>query len=366
MIVGGIAGLLLMPILWSLQPFMVWLGVSAEVIPITQRYLCAVSWGLPLGGIFYGLKGGGDGLGKTRISMFAGFLGLGVNILANNLLIYGKWGLPELGGVGCGWATSISILAMMASTGLLLKRSRLGGTQRLFVPEIRLAAGAAAGLKAFLRLGLPLGVQMFIECSIFTVIALFIAKLGAEVVAAHQIALNFTSMLYMLPYSLATALTVRVGFTIGRNRLRRLPRIVWTGMGLALSGSVLTCLGILLFSREIAALYTPEPMIQTLAVTLLMYAAILQLPDAMQVNCGGILRGCKDTRVPLVLMLFAYWGIGLPLGYGLGLGGLGGMVPGPQGFWIGLICALVSAALLMGSRVVVIIRRLQRQAKIRL
>ena len=202
---------------------------------------------------------------------------------------------------------------------------------------------------------------MFIECSIFTVIALFIAKLGAQVVAAHQIALNFTSMLYMLPYSLATALTVRVGFTIGRKRVRRLSRIIGTGLGLALSGAVLTCLGILLFSGEIAALYTPDPVIRTLAVTLLVYAAIFQVPDAMQVNAGGILRGCKDTRVPLLLMLFAYWGIGLPLGYGLGLGGLGGMEPGPQGFWIGLICALATAALLLWSRVVLVLRRLQRQ-----
>nr|WP_321465717.1 MATE family efflux transporter [uncultured Desulfobulbus sp.] len=360
MVVGCLAGLLLMPLLWMLHPVMVWLGVSAEVIPITHRYLFAVSWGLPLGGIFYGLKGGGDGLGKTRISMFAGFLGLGANILANYLLIYGKLGLPALGGAGCGWATSISILAMMTVTGLLLHRSRLGGTERLFVPAIHLARNTARDIRAFLRLGLPLGIQMFIECSIFTVIALFIAKLGAEVVAAHQIALNFTSMLYMLPYSLATALTVRVGFTIGRGRVQRLQRIVGTGLGLALSGSVLTCLGILFFSREIAALYTKDPIIQALAVILLGYAAIFQLPDAMQVNCGGILRGCKDTRIPLMLMLFAYWGIGLPLGYGLGLGGLGGMEPGPQGFWIGLICALVTAALLMGTRVVVMIRRLQR------
>jgi MATE family multidrug resistance protein len=134
-------------------------------------------------------------------------------------------------------------------------------------------------------------------------------------------------------------------------------------LGLALSGAVLTCLGILIFSREIAALYTPDPVVQGLAVALLVYAAIFQLPDAMQVNCGGILRGCKDTRVPLVLMLFAYWGIGLPMGYGLGLAGLGGMEPGPQGFWIGLICALTAAALLIGSRVVVIVRRLQRRAK---
>ncbi|MDD2464619.1 MAG: MATE family efflux transporter [Desulfobulbus sp.] len=361
MVVGLVAGLLLMPVLWWMEPLMVWLGVSVEVIPITSRYLFAVSWGLPLGGVFYGLKGGGDGLGRTRLSMFAGFLGLGVNILANYLLIYGKLGLPVLGGVGCGWATSISILAMMTAMAWLLYRSKLGGTEQLFVPTTRVTTTGPGGIGSFLRLGLPLGVTMFIECSIFTVIALFIAKLGAQVVAAHQIALNFTSMLYMLPYSLATALTVRVGFTIGRGRVQRLPRLVATGLGLALSGSVLTCLGILIFSREIAALYTPDPMIQTLAVALLIYAAIFQMPDAMQVNASGILRGCKDTRVPLVLMLVAYWGIGLPLGYGLGLAGLGGMEPGPQGFWIGLICALTTAALLMWSRVVVVIKRLQRR-----
>ena len=338
-----------------------WLGVGREVFPTPSRYLFAVSWGLPLGGVFYGLKGGGDGLGKTRLSMFAGFLGLGVNVLANYLLIYGKLGLPALGGVGCGWATTISIFAMMAAMGLLLQRSRLGGTERLFAPNIAPTNASGGNVFAFLRLGLPLGITMFIECSIFTVIALFIAKLGAQVVAAHQIALNFTSMLYMLPYSLATALTVRVGFTIGRKRVRRLSRIIGTGLGLALSGAVLTCLGILLFSGEIAALYTPDPVIRTLAVTLLVYAAIFQVPDAMQVNAGGILRGCKDTRVPLLLMLFAYWGIGLPLGYGLGLGGLGGMEPGPQGFWIGLICALATAALLLWSRVVLVLRRLQRQ-----
>ena len=360
MAVGLLAGLLLMPMLWTLEPLMVWMGVSAEVIPITSRYLFAISWGLPLGGVFYGLKGGGDGLGKTRLSMFAGFLGLGVNIAANYLLIYGKFGLPALGGAGCGWATSLSILAMMAAMAWLLSRSRVGGTQRLFLVGSGILKAAPEGIGPFLRLGLPLGIAMFIECSIFTVIALFIAKLGAEVVAAHQIALNFTSMLYMLPYSLATALTVRVGFTIGRNRVKRLTRIVGTGLGLALSGSVLTCLGILFFSQEIAALYTPDPAIQTLAVALLVFAAIFQLPDALQVNFGGILRGCKDTRVPLMLMLFAYWGIGLPLGYALGLTGLGGMEPGPQGFWIGLICALSTAALLMGSRVIVMIRRLQR------
>jgi len=361
MVIGCAAGLLLMPLLWSMKPFMIWMGVSPEVVPITDRYLFALSWGLPLGGVFFALKGGGDGLGKPRLSMFAGFWGLFVNVIANYLLIYGKLGLPAMGGVGCGWATSLSILAMLVFQAALLSRSRIPGTHRLFASGATGGASLTATLAAFLRLGLPLGLALFVECSIFTIIALFIAKLGAQVVAAHQIALNFTSMLYMLPYSLATALTVRVGFAIGRKRVGRLRRIVRTGLGIAMGGAVLTGLLIVMFSDNIAALYTADPLVRQLAVSLLGFAAIFQAPDAMQVNCGGILRGCKDTRVPLMLMLLAYWGIGLPMGYGLGLAHLGGITPGPQGFWMGLICGLTAAAGLLGLRVRIILRRLERR-----
>jgi MATE family multidrug resistance protein len=130
-------------------------------------------------------------------------------------------------------------------------------------------------------------------------------------------------------------------------------------LGLALGGSVLTCLLILIFSPEIAALYSLDPGVRHQAATLLCLAAIFQLPDALQANFGGILRGCKDTRVPLLLMLLAYWGIGLPMGYGLGLGGWLGLAPGPQGFWIGLILALTVAAGLLGGRVLIMLRRLE-------
>ena len=358
--IGFTVGVLLMPLLWSMRPFMVWMGVSAEVIPISARYLFAISWGLPLGGVFFALKGGGDGLARPRLSMFAGFVGLAVNIVANALFIYGRFGLPELGGVGCGWASALSLLVMPLCLAWLLARSRLAGTGRLFAPP-RADAPASSGpsVRGYLRLGLPLGLALFVECSIFALIALFLARLGSTVVAAHQIALNFTSLLYMLPYSLATALTVRTGFAIGRRRVRRLARIVRTGLGLALAGSTLTCLCIVVFREQIAALYTAEPAVRVLAASLLVYAAFFQPVDALQVNCSGILRGCRDTRVPLVLMLVAYWGIGLPLGYGLGMAGLGGMAPGPQGFWIGLIVALAAAAALLGGRVRVTLGRLE-------
>ncbi len=358
--IGFTAGVLLMPLLWSMRPFMVWMGVSAEVIPITARYLFAISWGLPLGGVFFALKGGGDGLARPRLSMFAGFVGLAVNIVANALFIYGRFGLPELGGVGCGWASALSLLVMPLCLAWLLARSRLAGTGRLFAPP-RADAPASSGpsVRGYLRLGLPLGLALFVECSIFALIALFLARLGSTVVAAHQIALNFTSLLYMLPYSLATALTVRTGFAIGRRRVRRLARIVRTGLGLALAGSSLTCLCIVVFREQIAALYTAEPAVRVLAASLLVYAAFFQPVDALQVNCSGILRGCRDTRVPLVFMLVAYWGIGLPLGYGLGMAEWGGMAPGPQGFWIGLIVALAAAAALLGGRVRVTLGRLE-------
>ena len=358
--IGFTAGVLLMPLLWSMRPFMVWMGVSAEVIPISARYLFAISWGLPLGGVFFALKGGGDGLARPRLSMFAGFVGLAVNIVANALFIYGRFGLPELGGVGCGWASALSLLVMPLCLAWLLARSRLAGTGRLFAPP-RADAPASSGpsVRGYLRLGLPLGLALFVECSIFALIALFLARLGSTVVAAHQIALNFTSLLYMLPYSLATALTVRTGFAIGRRRVRRLARIVRTGLGLALAGSSLTCLCIVVFREQIANLYTAEPAVRVLAASLLVYAAFFQPVDALQVNCSGILRGCRDTRVPLVFMLVAYWGIGLPLGYGLGMAGWGGMAPGPQGFWIGLIVALAAAAALLGGRVRVTLGRLE-------
>lgn len=361
MVIGCITGAAFMPLLWGMQPLMVWMGVEPEVILITDRYLFGISWGLPCGGLFFALKGGGDGLARPRLSMVAGFIGLAVNIVTNYLLIYGKLGLPALGGAGCGWATSFSILVMLLVMAVVLSRSNIRGTAHLFSKSTA-PTRLTSDLAPFLKLGVPLGLTLFVECSIFTIIALFIAKLGAEVVAAHQIALNFTSQLYMLPYSLGMALTVRVGFTIGRRRATRLRRVVRTGLVLSLTGSVCTCLIISTFSDKIALLYTTDPAVQGLAAILLIYAAIFQLPDAMQVNCSGILRGCKDTRIPLLLILLSYWGIGLPLGYGFGLVRLGGMEPGPQGFWIGLICALSAAAILLGLRVRVMLRRLTGSA----
>jgi len=355
-VVGLICGVLCMILLWQLSPLFQLLDISPEIASPAKRYLFAVSWGMPFAGVFLALRSGGEGVSLTRLSMLAGFCGLAVNIVANYILIFGKLGLPAMGGVGCGWATAISMFAMMLTMAILLQKSRIDGVTNLFS---KLDHSIWRSMGQFLALGLPIGLSLFVECSIFAIISLLIARFGAEIVSAHQIALNFTSLLFMIPLSLSMALSIRVGFSVGRKQPVRLKRIVITGLFLAFCFACITCIFIITCADSIALLYTKEIAVKTLAVHLLFFAALFQLSDAIQVNCCGALRGCKDTKVPMFLMIFSYWGIGLPVGYGLGIMGFGPIEPGAEGFWIGLIIGLTFSAILQGIRLYKMVNRLQ-------
>ena len=355
-VVGLFCGILAMVLIWQLSPFFQILMVPSEVAFLAKRYLFAVSLGMPFAGIFLALRSGGEGVSMTRLSMLASFTGLIVNIVANYILIFGKLGLPAMGGVGCGWATAISMFSMMITMALLLQKSRIEGVMNLFR---RFDRTLFQSMGQFLALGLPIGLSLFVECSIFAIISLLIARFGAEMVSAHQIALNFTSLLFMIPLSLSMALSIRVGFTIGRKQFERLKKIVQTGLFLAFCFACATCIFIITCADTIALLYTKEIIVRETAVHLLLFAALFQLSDAIQVNCSGALRGCKDTRIPMLLMIFAYWGIGLPVGYGIGIMGFGPIEPGAEGFWIGLICGLTVSAILQGRRLYKMVVRFQ-------
>jgi MATE family multidrug resistance protein len=355
-VVGLICGILSMILIWQLSPLFQILHISPEIASPAKRYLFAVSWGMPFAGVFLALRSGGEGISMTRLSMLAGFSGLGVNIVANYILIFGKLGLPAMGGVGCGWATAISMFTMMLTMAFLLQKSKVEGVSDLFRKVDRTIWKS---MRQFLSLGIPIGLSLFVECSIFAIISLLIARFGAEIVSAHQIALNFTSLLFMIPLSLSMALSIRVGFSVGRKQPVRMKRIVQTGLFLALCFACVTCIFIITCGDKIALLYTKEIVVRETAVHLLFLAALFQLSDAIQVNCCGALRGCKDTKVPMLLMIFAYWGIGLPVGYGIGIFGLGPIEPGAEGFWIGLIIGLTFSAILQGRRLYKTISRLQ-------
>ncbi len=343
-LIALIAGVSAWLILRNMAPVLDLMQVSGSLKEKTLGYLDALSWGVPGMILYQAARSYSEGLGKTQPLMKIGLLALLCNIPLNYLLIYGKLGFPELGGVGCGWATTIVMWIMALSAGCYLHYSRHFRRLKL----ITLPWPRTKYFFSILKIGVPIGVTLLIEVSMFTMIALLIARLGENVIASHQITLSFTGMVFMVPLSIAMALTIRIGQCIGRRDLVAAQTTAITGYAIVCCCSVIACSLIALLSVQIATLYSNEDEIIQLASSLLLIAAIFQIPDAIQVASAGILRGHKDTGVPLLIVFTSYWLIGLPLGYMLGLTDL--LVPalGAKGFWLGMIAGLsVGATLLL-------------------
>ena len=188
-----------------------------------------------------------------------------------------------------------------------------------------------------LWLGLPIGFSLLVESSVFALIALFLAPLGALVVASHQITLNYSATVFMVPLSIASAITIRVGHAVGGKKLDLAKRICRTGLLINSLVAIITAGFTMLFAEQIASLYTRDSQVVAIAVGLLYLNALYQVSDAYQIGAVAALRGYKDTRVPLVLILVAFWGVAMPLGYSLSLTSVWGVPMGARGFWISLI-----------------------------
>lgn len=324
------------------------LKLDAPTAAIAQGYLDAFSWGVPALLLLAALRGLTDGLGHTRVIMVFSLVSTLFNLPLNYIFIYGKLGLPAMGGVGCGWATAISNWIAVMALLVYLNRSKTYASFHLLADRV---LPAWSEIKHVLRLGLPIGFTMFVEVSMFAVIALFLAPLGPKVVAGHQIVLNATSLLFMVPLSLGMALTLRISFLVGagaQDRARLLARSV---LMLALGISLINA-PILLFGREfIAGLYTGDNDVQQVAVTLFVFAAIFQVADVIQVAMINTLRGYRDTSVPMLIMLLSFWGICLPLGYLLTFTDVITNSMGASGFWIALCAGLAVASVLLTVRV---------------
>jgi len=314
---------------------------------ITQGYLQAFVWGVPPLLLITALRGLTDGLGHTRVIMAVSLLGTLLNLPLNYVLIYGKLGLPALGGVGCGWATALSNGLAALVMLIYLNRSRRYRNFHLLDGWV---APRWNDIASLLRLGLPIGASMFVEVSIFAVIALFLAPLGPTVVAGHQVVLNIVSVVFMLPLSLGMALTLRVSFLIGAGQPEVARRLARTTLLLAL-GIAGVYMPFLLFGRDwLVALYTSDPGVREVATQLLIFGAIFQLADVLQVTAISALRGYRDTRVPLIIMLVSFWGLCLPLGYALTFTDWLGLTLGAPGFWLALTFGLSCAGVLLIAR----------------
>ncbi len=355
---GLVIGVLCGMALFSVEPLLYRAGVQEELIPKSVGYIQAVALGFPAVGMYQALRGLTDGLSRTKPTMVIGFLGLVLNVPANYVLVYGKLGFPAMGGVGCGVATTLVMWFMLGCMLIYLKLSKLYDACRLFE---RFEWPRWAVQRHLLGLGLPIGISLFSETSMFALIALLIGSLGAVVVASHQVALNLTSIVFMVPFSLGLAITVRVGHSLGMDGARAGLFAAKVGIAVALLFAFLAASSFYLLDDLLPRLYTNDPEVLALSTALLFYAALYQFSDSVQVACAGALRGYQDTRIPMLLTMVAYWLIGLPSGYILGLTDLLGPARGPAGFWQGLIIGLSAAALFLSVRLAIIGGRRKRR-----
>ncbi len=343
--------MLSVPLTRSIGIIMPWLDIDATIIPITQGYLQAIAWGMPAFCVYLALRFVSEGIGHTRPIMYIQLVALLANAVGNYILMFGKLGAPAMGAVGAGWSSAI-VLCLDAVLMFLYARFQpryhalnLFGT---------LARPHMEEIGELLRLGTPIALTITMEVGLFTAVSLLMGSLGITAVAAHQIALNYTALTFMVPLGISMAITIRVGHAMGARdaTAARLSGIV--GMGMAVASMLLSAIVILLIPEKIVLLYTTETTVAKLAVSLLHVAALFQVSDGLQVSAVGALRGLKDTRVPMLITFFAYWIVGLPLAYLLGIN----HALGPQGLWIGLIFGLTVAALLLSLRFHMITRRL--------
>ncbi|UAT29169.1 MATE family efflux transporter [Bacillus badius] len=334
----------------ALGPVLNMMHLEENVRDIAKKYVIALSFGIIPVFIYTVLRCFIDALGMTRTSMVITLIALPLNIFFNYTLIFGKWGFPALGGVGAGYASAITYWLITIIAAFVIHREQPFSRYQIFhsFPPISLAKW-----KEILFIGIPIGLSIFFETSIFSAVTLLMSEYSTKVIAAHQVAINFASLLYMVPLSISMSLTIIVGFEVGAARLKDAKVFSWLGVGAAICSALLCITLLMLFREPIASFYTKDPEVLKLTTHFLFFAALFQLSDAIQAPVQGALRGYKDVNTTFVMTMISYWVIGLPLGYYLA----NTTDFGAYGYWIGLISGLTAGALTLSTRLFLIQRK---------
>jgi multidrug resistance protein, MATE family len=325
------------------EPLIRAIGVAPGLYGDVGEFLRAISWGAPALTFYFAMRGLSEGLSTTWPSMYFSFGGLLLLIPLGYIFMFGKLGLPPQGARGCGIATAAVLWLEMLAFGIFILwhpiYRGLGVFDRFEWPNLR-------RMGELVHIGLPMAITLLAEAGLFVAAALLIGTMGEDAVAGHQVALNVASLFFMIPLGLAMAITVRVGNAVGRRDATGVRYAGFCGIGLTLVTQLLSASIMLGLPRVIASLYTRDETVIALAAQLLLLAGLFQFSDGIQVASNGALRGLKDTRVPMAITLFAYWLVGMPIGWWLAFHvGLGA-----RGIWMGLIAGLSMAALLLFLR----------------
>ncbi|AHN21936.1 MATE family efflux transporter [Lysinibacillus varians] len=324
--------------------------LDAAVHNIAKSYIHAMCAGLIPLFLFFVLRCFIDALGQTRVTMIITLLGTPINIFLNYIFIFGKFGAPELGGVGAGVATAITYWLIFFITVWIIAKRVPFEHFTIFRewPKLQWLSW-----KEILVIGVPIGISLFAETSIFSAVTMMMSSFSTEIIAAHQIAINFTSLLYMVPLSISMGVTILVGFEIGAGRLRDAKIYSYLCVGTAILFSFFSACILYLLREQIATMYSSDALVLKNAQVFLVYAAIFQLSDSIQAPVQGALRGYKDVTITFIMAIISYWIIGLPTGYVLA----NYTDLGPAGYWLGLVAGLSAGAITLLIRLL----RVQRK-----
>ena len=331
------------PLFWFSGSILNALGQNPDTTEVSQQYLRVAGVGLLPALLVMVLKSYLASLGRTRVVFWVTVLAAAVNAVVNYALIFGHWGAPELGVIGA--AIASLIVQVVSLIGVALYAVLVLPQHQLFTRVWRPDWDAFGHV---FRLGVPIGLTSLAEVSLFAASSIMMGWFGTLALAAHGIALQLTSLAFMIHLGLSNAATVRAGNAMGRRDADHLARGAIVAVLLSFCASLVTVIVLLAFPETLLSLFLnpTEPnrdAILGIGVSLIFVAALFQFVDGAQVMALGLLRGVKDTRAPMIIAAISYWGIGVPSGYALGFwAGLGGV-----GVWLGLVVGLTVAAVLL-------------------
>ena len=349
LILGVLAGLILqlMPMLLPI------LGVPDNLLPKASLFLHAIGFGMPAVTMYAALRGYSEAIGHPRPVTVISLMSLVLLVPLNTIFMYGIGPIPAMGSAGCGFATAIlQWIMLFALATYILKAKKYQLTQPLthFEPLHK------EWISRILKLGLPIGLAIFFEVSIFSTAAIILSPLGETVVAAHQIAISLTSQLFMIPMSLAIALTIRVGTYYGEKNWKSMQRVQILGLSTATLLAITIMLFMWFFRPEIVAIYSKDIAVTEIAMYLILFAIAYQLMDAWQISAAGCLRGMQDTKGPMWITMIAYWVVAFPVSIYLARF----TTMGAAGVWLGLIIGLSVACVLLLARLYMNNKRLRQ------
>ncbi|MCW5519227.1 MATE family efflux transporter [Aureitalea sp. L0-47] len=358
-----VLGIALFLMVFIAKPLMYHMNQPEEVVKFAMPYLNLVAVSLVPLIVFQAFKQFSDGLSMTRYPMYATIIANIVNVVLNYIFIFGKLGMPELGVVGAAIGTLASRVIMVAYLWYLLSQHH---KSREYVLHIKLFRLRKRMLNKIMSLGFPSSLQMFFEVAIFTAAIWLSGILGKNPQAANQIALNLSSMTFMVAMGFSVAAMVRVGNQKGLKRFRELRRIAFSIFLLSTMLALVFAILFVVFREALPKLYLDYDnkaefadnfQVATIAAKLLLISAIFQISDTLQVVVLGALRGMQDVKIPTVITFVAYWLIGFPISYYLS------MVSdyGSSGIWIGLLAGLTASGIMLFIRFNYLSKRMIRK-----